>query len=168
MVQLKELTLGAFFIAYTLFQFQYGAAERKWRGHSAGPGTCFNSSMVQLKVGEFDTLAEAIKVSIPVWCSWKPTPGPSTLVFLMFQFQYGAAERSQLSLKSKEKLVSIPVWCSWKSSWPLYLQTYIGFNSSMVQLKVLFCFIWLIGVLVSIPVWCSWKGSGDGSGSGSG
>ena len=76
-----------------------------------------------------------LPISIPVWCDWKAfnfsilfavADFNSSMVRLkdlllsifivtrLFQFQYGAIERSSCTNSRSSLYISIPVWCDWK------------------------------------------------------
>ena len=98
----------------TQFQFQYGAIGSNNTTNPYIWSIRFNSSMVRLGVNRQHCYTVIISiVSIPVWCDWEHKLFSFCLIFMPFQFQYGAIGRN----------------IGWE-----YSLIGICFNSSMVRL----------------------------------
>ena len=66
MVRLKGPTQRVF-VLHAKFQFHYGTIKSQYHGKSGQIIRYFNSTMVRLKVSQYETASNSLVISIPLW-----------------------------------------------------------------------------------------------------
>ena len=76
----------------------------------------------------------------------------------IFQFQYGAIERTPILIYSTFLEISIPVWCDWKVCKFFVMKPILlfQFQYGAIESKINKN-IGIFQSTISIPVWCDWK-----------
>ena len=142
-----------------MFQFLYGAIGRKDLAPLLfSDFLCFNSYMVRLEVAKSISKRSFIRVSIPIWCDWKPVIGELENGYLMFQFLYGAIGSFEVALYFLLKLGFNSYMVRLEATGRIkHGGNPVSFNSYMVRLEVGRLRSLDTSNTVSIPIWCDWK-----------
>ena len=76
------------------------------------------------------------RVSIPVWCDWKPLFASTARRTQGFNSSVVRLEEFFVLQQTLAYYVSIPVWCDWKCHLAYKYLVVLSFNSSVVRLEV--------------------------------